>query len=298
MSLAQKIGLGTVQWGMAYGIANRSGPPGWSEVQDILKLAASVEIDLLDTAYAYGDAEAVIGRTFSTAKPSRIVTKTMPITADKITDQDVAAVDEAFRQSLERLRRPRVAGLMVHHAQNLLAPGRERLWEWLEKVRAQGLAERIGVSLYDPQQYFQISALFKPTLVQIPMNIYDRRFSQSGALKAMKAAGVEVHTRSAFLQGLLLMKPEGLPPFFAPIREHHAKLHHWLGEHRMSPLMACLAHCLTNPDVDRVIVGCETADQFDGILKALSGLNPAMLVPDEFGLNDEAILNPSRWPPR
>ena len=89
MSLAQKIGLGSVQWGMSYGIANRSGRPGDLEVQDILKLTTLANIDLLDTAHAYGDAEDVIGRIVPKASPWRIVTKTMPITSDKVTEGDL-----------------------------------------------------------------------------------------------------------------------------------------------------------------------------------------------------------------
>jgi len=295
MHPAGKLGLGTVQWGMAYGIANRDGLPAESEVRRILESASAAGINLLDTAYAYGQSEAVIGRMVGPSASFQVVTKTLPIQAEVVTAEHVVSVDEAFRLSLARLNRPNVEGLLVHAAQNLLCPGGERLWAWLEQVRAAGLAKRIGVSLYDPEQYFRLRERFTPGLVQIPFNIYDRRFARSGALRDMASAGVEVHVRSAFLQGLLLMTPEALPDFFMPIRAHHARLRAWTVAAGSSPLAACLGVCLHQAEVGRVIVGCETATQLQGIIQG-ARQNSGVAVPEDFALEDEAILNPARWP--
>jgi aryl-alcohol dehydrogenase-like predicted oxidoreductase len=293
MDLTAKIGLGTVQWGLTYGIANRDGRPADVEVARMLDLAAAAGIRLLDTAYAYGEAEDVIGRAAS--KTSRLVTKTLPIQADAITPAHIEEIDQAFHRSLVRLQRPNVDGLLVHAAQNLLNSGGERLWDWLEKVRAAGLVQRIGVSLYAPEQYDRLRARFPLQLVQIPLNIYDRRFIRSGALRDMAAAGVEVHVRSAFLQGLLLMNPEALPGFCAALRPHHRRLQDWIAAAGLTPLAACLGFSLGLPDVSHVIVGCETAEQLRGIIQA-SRQAGAADIPEEFALEDEAILNPALWP--
>jgi aryl-alcohol dehydrogenase-like predicted oxidoreductase len=296
MDLTAKIGLGTVQWGMAYGIANRAGPPDAAEVGRLLGIAARAGIALLDTAHAYGEAEAVIGRAVAADAPFRVVTKTLPVAAATISPDDLARVRAAFGQSLARLNRPRIYGVLVHAADNLLAPGGERIWDWLEELRRQGTVERIGVSLYEPDQFFRLRERFGLTLVQIPLNVYDRRFIASGALREMAAAGIEVHARSAFLQGLLLLAPDALPPAFAALRGHHARFRQWSAAAGLGPLAACLAFVLAQPHVARVIVGCERAAQLDEIVAAARLARPGLAVPDDLALTDETVLNPSRWP--
>ena len=287
-----KLVLGTVQWGMNYGIAGR-GQPGPSEVSDILATARRAGITVLDTAHAYGSAEEVIGA--QTTAGLQIVTKTLPVRAPRIESSDIAAVEAALEDSFARLRQTSVYAVLVHDAGNLLAPGADNLWKLLERYRDAGRIERIGVSVYDPAQCRAIGAAFPLDIVQLPFNIYDQRFRESGVLSELKARAVEVHTRSAFLQGLLLMPPAGLPGHFDGIRGHHALLHDWFQAHGMSALAGCLRFCLQETHIDRVVVGCETAAQLGEILDAAATPAPSMLqIP--FALTDPNIIEPSRWP--
>jgi aryl-alcohol dehydrogenase-like predicted oxidoreductase len=293
MSLLRKIGLGTVQWGMDYGIANRAGRPADTEVSRILARAQAVGIDLLDTAAAYGEAETVIGR-LPQAKDFTIVTKTLPWRGETGPER-LAAVAAGIDASLQRLQRETVQGLLVHHADELLSPHGDALWSLLEDAKAAGKADRIGVSVYEPAQLACLLDRFGIEMVQLPFNLYDQRFLRSGMLAKLKAANIEVHVRSAFLQGVLLMQPSELPAYLSPLCEHHTRCAGLIGGANITPLQAALGFCLQDDETGRVIVGCETLAQFDGIIEA--GRAPFLAFDTAaFAVDDEALIDPRRWP--
>jgi aryl-alcohol dehydrogenase-like predicted oxidoreductase len=300
MSACARIGLGTVQWGMPYGIANTTGQPAGAEVANTLRRGRQVGINLLDTAAAYGAAEARLGESDAAAQGFQIVTKTAPVNSDTIGGNDVAAVLAAFARSLQRLKCGHVYGLMAHHADSLLAPEGARLWDALQELKRQGLVARIGVSVYTPAQLSGILDRFPIEIVQLPFNVYDQRFLRAGLLDRLQASGVEVHARSAFLQGLLLMPSDRLPGQFEAIREHHRRFHDKVAAAGLSPLAGSLGFCLAQPQIDKVIVGCESTSQLDGILDVVDHGNfcdhdPIFKQLELFALDDEAIINPSRW---
>ena len=287
-----KLALGTVQWGMSYGIAGR-GQPSAAEVGDILAMGNRAGLTVLDTAHAYGSSEEVIGAQDTAGM--QIVTKTLAIRSSRIESAEIAAVEAALKESFTRLRRSSVHAVLVHDAGNLLIPGADGLWKLLERYRDAGRIGRIGVSVYDPAQCRAIASAFPLEIVQLPFNVYDQRFRESGVLSELKARAVEVHARSAFLQGLLLMPPASLPGHFNAIRDHHARLHDWFRAHRMSALAGSLHFCLQETHIDRVVVGCEAAAQLGEILDAAAAAAPSMLQ-TPFALADPDIIEPSRWP--
>jgi aryl-alcohol dehydrogenase-like predicted oxidoreductase len=173
--------------------------------------------------------------------------------------------------------------------------GGARLWDALQELKRQGLASKIGVSVYTPGQLSGILDLFPIDVVQLPFNIYDQRFLRTGLLDRLKASGVEIHARSAFLQGLLLIPPDRLPGQFEAIREHHGRFYEALDDARLSPLDGSLGFCLAQPQIDHVIVGCESASQLEEILAVTRRGGHGVRHPESFALDDEAIINPSRW---
>jgi aryl-alcohol dehydrogenase-like predicted oxidoreductase len=291
---SSKLGLGTAQWGLPYGIANRTGRPAPEDVLQILEKAQRFEISMLDTAHSYGEAESVLGSLGAVSKGFRVFTKTIQLRAPAITENHIGLVRDAFLESLRRLCCSHASGLLVHYVQDLMVPGGERLWELLESLRRDSLVERIGVSVYHPREAEYIVKRFDIDVIQVPLNIYDQRFIQSGLLSGLKQAGIEVHARSAFLQGLLLLPAEKLPQHFDSIREHHARLHRFLADSGAGPLDAALQFCLSRQDVDHVVVGCETLPQLEEIIAITERGSPPLAFSD-FALSDEAILDPSQW---
>ncbi|MGE4062691.1 MAG: aldo/keto reductase [Rhodospirillaceae bacterium] len=293
-SLVSRIALGSVQWGMDYGVANATGKPGAAQVERMLAAARAAGIGLIDTAYAYGDAESLIGKLSQHTAAFEVVTKTGPLPAAASPETASSAIADMFLASLGRLSRPSVHGVLVHNPNILLGALGGAVWSALEQVKKEGLARKIGVSVYEPDQLNAIMARYQIDIVQLPCNVYDRRFLRSGAIAAAKSAGAEVHVRSAFLQGLLLMDAAQLPHHFARIRSHHARLQGWCRDNGTTPLHLALRFCLEQSGADNVVVGAETELQLEEILAA-AGKPLAAEVPEAFEVQAIEILNPSLW---
>ena len=280
---------------MTYGIANRDGQPAFAQVADMLRIASERGVRLLDTAHVYGEAEDALGAHGAASLGFDIVTKTARVGSARITEGDVANVSAAFAASLASLKCERVYGLLVHQPGVLLAEGGQRLWDALDSFKAEGLVGSIGVSVYDPAQLESLLDRYELDLVQLPLNIYDQRFMRSGLLAQLRQRQVEVHARSVFLQGLLLLPPDELPARFSGLCPHHANLHEWFRKTALSPLEGCLHFALRQPDVDRIIVGCETAAQLTAILDACAAAPANLTALHEFEVQDRATIDPSTW---
>ncbi len=212
----------------------------------------------------------LLGRLLPEGHGLRIVTKTPPVSDDVIERRHCLQWLQSFERSLERLRVDSLYGLLVHHAADLGKPGWEHLVEALHALKSRGMVGRIGVSVYDEQQLDLAESRFRLELVQLPLNALDRRPIESGLLARLKAQGSEIHARSVFLQGLLLMPPSDLPEFFEPVRPALARLHDEWAQRGLSPLAACLAFVLRQPEIDAAVVGVNSLAEFDEIADAVA----------------------------
>ena len=198
-----KLALGTAQFGLDYGVSNASGQVEVSEVKDILREADGHNIDTLDTAMVYGISESVLGRVG--VNQFNIVTKLPPIPKD-VRNIDLW-VNTHINSSLRKMRIERVSGLLLHRSADLFETPKRKLIDSLCKLKDDGVINKIGVSIYNPDELDDIEKHgIKIDIVQAPFNILDRRLESSGWLGKLHLAGIEVHTRSVFLQGLLLQK--------------------------------------------------------------------------------------------
>jgi aryl-alcohol dehydrogenase-like predicted oxidoreductase len=286
--MSNRIALGTVQFGLAYGIANARGQVGRHEAAEILAIARQGGVDTLDTAAAYGESETVLGGIG--ARGWRIVTK-LPGLPENVGDAS-AWLEEALTASLARLRIDRLAGLMLHRPGDLLRPEGPRLYQAMQAARERGVVGKIGYSVYGPQELDQLVARFTPDIVQAPLNVFDRRLLESGWLARLRQAGVEVHVRSAFLQGLLLMDSAARPPKFARWSAHFSRWDAWLADHRAPPVAAALNFALQQP-VDRVVVGVAAPAELREILTHAS--DAPLPFPETLGIEDEDLINPAKW---
>jgi aryl-alcohol dehydrogenase-like predicted oxidoreductase len=285
-----KLALGTVQFGLDYGIANEAGQVSLGEAQSILSLAKENEIDVLDTAIVYGTSEEVLGKL--NVNEFRVVTKlpSLPDDQNDITHWVTAQV----RKSLARLRQNKTYGLLLHQSKDLLGSKGGQLIQALADLKNNGLVQKIGVSIYSPDELEVVCEKIKIDLVQSPLNVVDRRLQSSGWLDRLKDDGVEVHTRSAFLQGLLLMERSKIPQKFSRWSSLWDRWHEKLKISGSSPLSASLAYPLSLEQVDRVIVGVDSVKQLKAILEAGSwpeySLDTLCMIS-----NDTDLINPSRW---
>jgi len=293
--MLNRIGIGTAQFGAAYGISNRHGQPTEQEIDEMLELAWLAGVGTIDTAAAYGEAERVIGRTVGGMDAFRIVTKTLPIADPVLTRAHGRQIAERFMRSLDNLRQDRLHGLLVHQADLLLRPGAEHVTEALGALRDQGLVAKIGVSVYGAEQLEAVADRFYFDLVQLPINIADQRLLHSGHLQWLKSRGVEIHARSVFLQGLLLMAPQDLPSGLAPIAGELDRFAQACRRVARSPIEACLQFALAIEAIDCLLVGANTTAELADILAICRGCAADDIDFGSLAFADPYMLNPAHW---
>jgi aryl-alcohol dehydrogenase-like predicted oxidoreductase len=296
MSDISRIGLGTAQFGSHYGISNQVGRPSEREISSILERGLAAGVGFLDTATAYGEAESIIGRHLPAAHRIRIVTKVRPVAGQSIKASDGQNLLDEIAASLDRLKVTQVYGVLLHHPPDLNKSGWQFLVDALDTAKQSGWTRRIGASVYDSEQLTLVENRFNPELVQLPLNALDRRPIELGVLKRLKADGIEIHARSVFLQGLLLMKPDAMSEFFAAARNAVAGLHRRWEEHGLDALAGCLAFVLQQPDVDAAIIGVNRCSELDEIIAAVRSLSKSAIEMGPTPKIDSIVLDPSRWP--
>lgn len=280
---AARLALGTAQFGEAYGISNRHGRPSDAEVEEILGLARTLGIDTIDTAAAYGDAEAVLGAAGTTS--FQVISKLAP----GIAPSDVPAAIDA---SLARLRRDRLDGLLVHRC----VLGGEIL-ELLAAMRADRRVSAVGVSAYHPHEVQWLLARHAPLdLIQAPCSLFDQRFvSIFGQLASL---GIDVHARSVFLQGLYFLRDDELTGTLEPARAPLQRARALAARHDLPLAAMLLRYVAALVGVSRIVIGVDSAPQLLASAEAMKGDRRIdELIPElrALALTDERVLLPSHW---
>ena len=291
-----RLGLGTAQFGLDNGVTNPGGRVPPATVAAILAGAAAAGIDLLDTASLYGDSEATLGRT-AQAGAFAIVSKTPKFGDCQSPEAANARLREGLETSLARTGRPSLDALLAHDADDLIGPLGDALWAGMEAARAAGQVGRIGVSVYDGAQIAAVLERFPVEIVQLPWNPLDHRLDEAGQIDRLAGAGVEIHVRSLFLQGLLLQAPEAIAAKFGPVRDKVAELHGWARARGLSPLEGVLACALGRPEFARLIVGVTSTRELAEVVAAADRAQsePAGVAFEVTDKLDARYLNPSRW---
>lgn len=285
-----RVALGTVQFGLPYGIANETGQVGRLEAKEMLHLAEVSGIDMLDTAIAYGESEACLGA--AGVQSFKVVTK-LPALPDSVRDVRIW-VREQVGLSLQRLGVTCLYGLLLHRSADLLGNRGQELWHAMEELRGDGSTCKIGASIYAPLELDAVTKQYDIDLVQAPFNILDRRLRTSGWLDRLKDMNVEVHTRSAFLQGLLLMPLSSVPPkFLSRWNGLFLRWHQWLCSYNITAVQACLSFSLSQLQIDKVIVGADGKLQLQEIVDFANCAFPDFF-PD-LQTDDESLVNPALW---
>ena len=284
-----KIALGTVQFGLAYGVANKTGQVDLNEMKAMLQFSAMKGIDTLDTAVAYGDAEIRLkeagGQNF------HIVTKLPPVPKGCVLVKQW--VKEQVEKSLDRMGVDNLYGLLLHEPHQFEGPISRPLFEALENLKYCGLVQKIGVSIYSPAELENLMKNCELDLVQAPFNLVDRRLHTSGWMKRLVDCGVEIHTRSAFLQGLLLMHRDQIPQKFNQWSNLWDGWHNWQADQNISAVQACLAFPMAFPQISRVVVGADSLKQLKQIIDAST--NPLGKDFPDISTDTENLINPSMW---
>ena len=283
-----KIGLGSAQFGLDYGINNQRGQIPEAEVYSILKLAQRNGINILDTASEYGESEAIIGHFLKKNRADFNIISKLP-------SDNLKTPEKLLNQSLKRLGLTSLYGYLVHNFKTFLE--KPTIWDALIKLKRKGKVTKIGFSLYSPQE---LKHLFEqkitPDIIQVPFSILDRRFLP--LFPKLKAKSIEIHTRSVFLQGLLFKHPNKLKGPFAKIKDKIILVRS-LAHKIKAPLSAIyLNFAILNPHIDKVIIGMDSLKNLQENLTAAKHQSKVKRLYSQLKAleeNDEKIILPFNW---
>lgn len=167
------------------------------------------------------------------------------------------------------------------------------LWTVMQKLKEAGVVSYIGASVYDGYQIDSILKRFTPDMIQLPVNILDQRLVKTGYIEKLKSRGVEVHARSIFLQGLLLMPLEKVPAYFDPIRPHLRRFREAATEQGMTPVQAALAYVRDLPGIDRVVIGVTSRDELRQCAEDFE--RAGCFSGEGMGCDEPSFVNPTLW---
>jgi aryl-alcohol dehydrogenase-like predicted oxidoreductase len=294
--------LGTVQLGMEYGVANRTGKPVLSQAIAIVETAWEEGVRWFDTAQAYGESEKILGLAFQELgiqKSAKVVSK---LPSSSLFPHETMLLD-SVRSSLENLGVPMLEGLLVHN------PTGTRSWHdglgaGLLKIQHAGLTKHIGASVYSVEEGGLCLDIPDISLLQLPFNVFDQDASQKGFFSEAQKHECLLHVRSVFLQGLLLMEPADFPDFLKkaiPLATQFADLCRKIG---LSKKMVALAYAYWRARPFPLVVGAETPEQIRENCRGMKTVlafsesdleRLATQVDHTLWIQDKSIVNPSLW---
>lgn len=273
-----KLVLGTVQFGLQYGV-NSSGRPNKDSVKNIIDAASKMDIITLDTSSAYGNAEAILGECMSPVQGFRVISKY---------PKGNVPINEMFRASLCRMNINHMYGYLLHHFD--VFKENNRIWDEFIDLRSSGLVKKIGFSLYSPEELeYILKKNISFDLLQVPYNIFDKKFGPY--MKNLHDDGVEIHVRSTFLQGLFFKDRDTLSQKMMPLKKYLVKLDEYSKELGLSISEIALNHNLQNPYIDGVLIGVDNVSQLQENISSITDKN----IDIQIEVGEQELLNPVNW---
>ena len=276
--------MGTVQWGLDYGISNTNGIPTDAELDAIVRLATQNNIDLFDTASQYGNAEVRLGN--YTTKISSIVSKFSSV--------NQSSLENEILGSLERLNVEQLYGYLFHSPKDLI--NTPLLWDQMQNLKVREKVKKIGYSLYSPEELeLFLDKNWIPDIVQLPYSLLDRKFEPY--FEQLKSLGTEIHIRSVFLQGLYFKSTETLSSTFNDLKSALIELAEIAREFGLTTVELALNFVLKNENVDYAVIGVEQSNQLKEIICA-SQIDFSERIAERvktLSVENPTLLNPSNW---
>ena len=282
-----KLGLGSGQFGLDQQAGAR-GRPRDAEAREILSIAARSGLGVLEVGRHPNSAEVTLGQVLPKPQPFRLtVTTVRP-------DRGPDFAEAEIRAQLARLGVSSVDAILAPSATDLFSAHGPELWDRLRKLKDEGLAKKIGVSVYASDDPVGLTKRFKPDVVQAPASLLDQRLLIDGTLAELAAMGVEVHLRSIFLNGLLFLPPDRAPNHLKAAAGRISRARRLIAEGRSDPLQAALGFALSRPEASTVLVGVASAAEMSAVVAAAMS-PPPDLDWDEMALDDPEALDPRAW---
>ncbi len=290
--------LGTVQLGIPYGINNASGMPSFEESSAILQTALDAGITSFDTAKAYGESEAVLGRFFK-ASPAEKTLITKVRFDGEAPDEVYSSLVNQIKDSCEKMGLERLPFVMLHNESFVYTYGKT-LTDALVEAKKEGLADNIGISFSDRSKMEEILSCGVFDHIQIPQNMFDCPELKSGLIKKIGEMGISVFIRSVYLQGLFFRDTNTLPKELASAKAPIDKLNAIAERENMSMAQLALSFLKNADGITSLVLGCETPEQLlDSVSKFDTAPMSDKVRQEILAISEEIepiVISPWNWP--
>ena len=288
--MSNKLILGTVQFGLKYGINNAIGKPKKDEVLNLLKVAYSSGIRVLDTAEAYGNAHQLIGdyhRNNENLK-FKIITK-FPY------DIKYNLIKSKVLEYLDLMNVNTLDVIMFHSFDSFQS--NYNALKTLHELKSDGLINNIGVSVYTNTQLESLINEDLINVVQLPFNLLDNFSIRGDLINKLKGKGKIIHTRSAFLQGLFFKNISENKSIVQALKPHLKTLNKITEKQGCTMEELALSYCIKQKNVDNVIIGVDSLSQLNAniIASAYEVNEEAFKCINKIDVENLELLNPSLW---
>lgn len=294
-----KLCLGTVQFGMDYGVFNT--PKKDSEYCiSCLDYATQNGIDAIDTATAYGDAERIVGAFLSRKTISRdklyISTKHLPNILDDYKQDDyVSVIRENLQKSLETLNTDYVDVYYFHSSRYAFQP---ELLEAISIMQKEGLAKKVGVSVYYPDEAMACFSNSNINCIQAPYSIFDHRMKESGVFESGSENGFNIDVRTVFVKGLIRLKDDEIPDHLIKSKPILAKLDKICEETGYSRIELAMGYVKREKEINHLVFGVRSIEQLKEDISAFGKDIPNSLfdeIDEQFAGISADLVIPSLW---
>jgi uncharacterized protein len=288
-SSIHKLILGTVQFGLNYGINNKFGKPTQQAVNEIFNYALSKGINVIDTADAYGNASDLIGYFHRIGQGQyNVITKFKDIGEE-------FDIKSWFSYTSERLNIPSLYACMFHSVQDYFA--NPKLLDKLLVLHQQGLIENIGVSIYTNEHFENVINEPHIHIIQLPYNLLDNHHQRGTLIRKAKKYGKIIHVRSVFLQGLFFMDTSMLPTKLQLLKKELDFLKKLSMDYKVSMHTLALNYVASNEAIDGILIGIDNLQQLKANIDAVSTPIPQELINmvDNIATKHVELLNPTYW---
>lgn len=286
----QKLVLGTAQFGMNYGVANKTGKINKSEMFNILRTSRLNGIKTLDTASGYGNCQKDLGDLG--IDEWEVISKISNYGYKK--NEIKANIILQIKKTLKDLNIKSIDTLLLHTPDDLTGEYRYEIYNALLESKRKQFCKKIGISAYEYDQVLKITEEFKIDVVQFPYSIFNTELDTTGLISYLRKHKIEIHVRSIFLQGLLLMGSQERGSYFKKWDVLFERWESWIIKNDISKIEACVSYVLQNKYIDKIILGIDTKEHLQEILEIFKKSNHKE-IPNLFSCEDQKLTNPLNW---
>jgi 1-deoxyxylulose-5-phosphate synthase len=296
-----EISLGTVEIGMAYGIAENGhvAAPDETAASRLLNHALDIGVNFIDTARAYGDSEAIIGRALRNRRQEFFLTSKVVsphgqnLDAAQVRTLTIGSVEESLR-----LLQTDVIDLMMIHCRATEIVPDQTVFETLQSFKDAGRIRKIGASVYGEESPVAAIRHGGFDCLQIAYSVLDRRL-ESRVFQFAEKMDVGLVARSVLLKGALSNRYRFLPEALSDLKAKVQQLEAFAScEHMDLPELAyryaishrmpqtALAGTASIAELEQAVCFAESGPLSDDQIRTIRSIP----------MPDAHDLNPGNWP--